>query len=163
MILRPSHILILASATLATLAGPYLRVAGPSPLRFSVAAPEMIVLPPLVLADPPEFAATNAAASPLPEPPLPTSPGPKIVTTEPAPASPAMVSALTTPASPAEAAEPLFPGPPENSSFTPQMLIQFFQQAGQTNRPGVSVIAPVSFTPPPVGAGQSSSATYIRQ
>lgn len=43
-------------------------------------------------------------------------------------------------------------------TVTPQMLVNFFRP-GSTNGAGVSVVAPVSFTPA-VPAGQDSSATY---
>jgi len=142
----------------------YLAVVGPAQIRFQVATPHYdpaAVLPPLKMSD---TTVTNAVE---------TAPKPEQAIVPPAAAE--STDAPTVPMAPEQPAKPeVTPAPPvdstlqpqaplpeprtESSQLTPQMLLRYFNRAGNRE---VLIPTPVEFMPPPpTGSGTRSSATY---
>jgi hypothetical protein len=163
---RCAVLYLVATSAVAVSAVGYLRVVGPSPLRFETSAEYTATLPPLSLSEPldpePSAGSTNAPPDkPTAAPPVTSTPQPlRVISSSPPVTAPTPLPLPTEAARPESAPNPFSPGP-DNSSLTPQMLIQFFQQAGRTNHVGTSIVTPLNFTPPPTAAAPSSTATYI--
>jgi len=138
----------------------YLAVIGPVQIRFQAATPQYdpaTVLPPLKMSD---ATATNA---------IETVTEPKSVMIPPS-IEPASVTLLAPeqsvkpeppsvpPLESAPQSQPVLPEPrAESSQLTPQMLLRYFNWAGNRE---VLIPTPVEFMPPPPDSGIRSSAVY---
>lgn len=118
----------------------YLATIGPAPLRFNIPARGQdvtVILPPLAMKDPePEVEFYG--------PPVPSTPLAPVTA-----AAPAAMPVIAPPTDPM-------------TTFTPQMLIQFF--SGDATNHDYNVVMPVPFSPPPASIpAPPSRATYTKQ
>lgn len=136
----------------------YLAMIGPVQIRFQATTPQYdpaTVLPPLKMSDAP---ATNAVETVI-EPksvmlPLSVETASATAPEQSAKPEPPSVPPLeSAPQSPPVLAEPRA----ESSQLTPQMLLRYFNRAGNRE---VLIPAPVEFMPPPPDSGIRSSAVY---
>lgn len=155
--------------TLSGRAAMYLPAIGPAPLRFAEPAPPVILalLPPLRVEDPDpnqaaepdaaagEVAATAQTGSAVPPEKADGRHGQTILLpSDVAQAGETNVASLTGTTVRVE-----IPATTEPAYVNPQMILQFFRSAHETNAAGTAVFVPVEFVPPSPKP-PSSSAVY---
>ncbi len=162
--------LVIAATT--AVAGPrgYLPQAGPTPLRYaSLTKPVPAPLPPL-----PEPTVPKAPDEPTTGEPTPPAPAEPVTVLEerqipaPQPEPTAIVEPAPEPEPEPESAAPEVRVTPSPAALSPQQLITYFtarpDPKPRPTRPAVTptVVAPVTFVPPPPSQKSVSQATYTR-
>ena len=139
--------------------GAYLPMAGPSPLRFEIAAANpgsfaLKMFSPPAKPTPVPATATNSAIQAVNVASLPSFPAPGTNSPD--------VAAVAASKPPANSARSIVSPLPDDSAVTPQMVAEYFQPAHNgTNQPEGAIAVPVNlgFLPPSAQAAQSR-ATY---
>jgi hypothetical protein len=138
----------------------YLLAVGPSPLRFETVRPRPESVEVLLKTEMPEQTAPELENGALADAQAIRSLGPTPDTAEPLDFSDLGTTLPELP--PEEAESSVRAVTRESNTISPQLFLKYFARPNSTstNSPGVRVIAPIEFRPPPPVVAPFSSATY---